>query len=694
MSEVIEHNYPQGSPSWKRDRLHKNNASEAAAALACSFYMTRDQLLYAVFTGSEPEISPEQERIFALGHEVERKARPIAEGWLKRVLYPVVLSTAWPGIKRPLGASYDGLVEPARRMSFECKALNAELRQALPAVGWEGVDQNDARRLPKMYRVQMESQQMVARTVERTLFMAAEFQGDKLVDCRLCWYVSDPELRQEIVDGWIQFEADLATYVVPDVKPAPPVGNKVAGTLPALIMEVRGEVIASNLIEWETAALAKVGSVISVSDLKSDQDFADAKEAVKWCESAEDELKLAKKLALARMATVDQLFASIDKVVEQLATKRRALDNGVKARRETRVKEIVDSGISRLAEHVKACEARILALVPEELRVRGALMPRIEGDFWGAVRSKKSFSSMESGVNDALAAAKVEANRAAQLREANLREIAGKAPGALQLFNDWEALITKDCELVAMTVQQRLDEERKRKEAIAEAARLAALPKPTPEPTPAPTAAPFTPIAAAAPAPVANALPGPSDHDRVNDEGGRRLVDAFGPRLSVQPEPQVFVHSQPEPQLSTEPTLKAGDITARFGFSLTLEFIEKICGVTPTVEGTRRLFSEEQFNTICVTLQQHIENVRVEAQAGAAPKAPGEIEMQPVKSAQLAAVGYDADTKTLAVEFARGGLYHYADVPPSVFGAMLAASSVGSYFAANVRSVFLSTKIA
>ena len=52
---------------------------------------------------------------------------------------------------------------------------------------------------------------------------------------------------------------------------------------------------------------------------------------------------------------------------------------------------------------------------------------------------------------------------------------------------------------------------------------------------------------------------------------------------------------------------------------------------------------------------------------------PLNIEMQPVKSTQLAAIGYDAETKTLAIRFAHGigSMYHYPDVDPETFAAML-----------------------
>lgn len=73
------------------------------------------------------------------------------------------------------------------------------------------------------------------------------------------------------------------------------------------------------------------------------------------------------------------------------------------------------------------------------------------------------------------------------------------------------------------------------------------------------------------------------------------------------------------------------------------------------------------------------------------------MERIPVKSSQIAAIGYDAETKTLAVEFLGKGtaprsVYHYHDVPPETHAALMGAESIGKYFGANVRAAHKFTK--
>lgn len=79
------------------------------------------------------------------------------------------------------------------------------------------------------------------------------------------------------------------------------------------------------------------------------------------------------------------------------------------------------------------------------------------------------------------------------------------------------------------------------------------------------------------------------------------------------------------------------------------------------------------------------------------PKKPAPtITLTPVaKSGSILATGYDAATKTLAVQFKGGGrVYHYADVPESVFGDMGKTKSVGKFITGQVVGRYKHTCIA
>lgn len=66
-------------------------------------------------------------------------------------------------------------------------------------------------------------------------------------------------------------------------------------------------------------------------------------------------------------------------------------------------------------------------------------------------------------------------------------------------------------------------------------------------------------------------------------------------------------------------------------------------------------------------------------------KARPAIEMTPVKSSQLAKVGYDKDSQTLAIEFHGGSVYHYANFTPEDNAALMGAESLGSHFIRKIK---------
>jgi hypothetical protein len=67
-----------------------------------------------------------------------------------------------------------------------------------------------------------------------------------------------------------------------------------------------------------------------------------------------------------------------------------------------------------------------------------------------------------------------------------------------------------------------------------------------------------------------------------------------------------------------------------------------------------------------------------------------DIQMQPVTSSQINALGFDADSGTLAIQFKNGrgdvgSLYHYSNVTPDLFEALRGAESIGSYFGKHIK---------
>ena len=68
------------------------------------------------------------------------------------------------------------------------------------------------------------------------------------------------------------------------------------------------------------------------------------------------------------------------------------------------------------------------------------------------------------------------------------------------------------------------------------------------------------------------------------------------------------------------------------------------------------------------------------------------MQMHPVVSSNLVAVGYDTETQVLRIRF-YSGLYDYYDVPQDVFDGLMNASSKGSYHAAHIKNCYRYSKI-
>jgi len=61
------------------------------------------------------------------------------------------------------------------------------------------------------------------------------------------------------------------------------------------------------------------------------------------------------------------------------------------------------------------------------------------------------------------------------------------------------------------------------------------------------------------------------------------------------------------------------------------------------------------------------------------------IQRTAVSSSAMRSVGYDSDSNTLAIEFPNGAVYHYFQVPNSIYRGLMDADSHGRYFHQNIR---------
>lgn len=478
------HNVAQGSAEWHALRAQHFTASEAPAMKGASKYQTRTDLLTQKKTGITPDVTPSQQYIFDKGHATEASARPLVEAMIGEELYPVV------GTLGNLLASMDGATMLGETL-FEHKLWNESL-----------VAQVKAEDLAPHYYWQLE-QQLLVSGAERVIFVCSDGTAENFVSME---YRPVAGRAEQLIEGWKQFEADLGVHVVADA-PSIVVG-KAPDELPALRIELTGMVTASNLKLFEQSALAVIDSVKTT--LQTDQDFADAKKAVKWCGDVEEAVAAAKKQALSQTQTIDELFSSLDRVSAHARETRLKVDKLVKAQELLVKTNIKQKAEQALIDHVAAINKTLGKVV----------LPNVAADFAGAMKNKRTIASLQDAVDTELARAKIDASQAADGIRLNLTSFAELAAEHAFLFNDIHHLVTKANDDLVTLIKFRISEHQKAEEEKAEAQREqirkeelqkiedAAKAKQVVEPAPVMTPAPVrsAPVThQAAPKPVASA---------------------------------------------------------------------------------------------------------------------------------------------------------------------------------------------
>lgn len=581
--ERTTHNLVQGSPDWKAFRATHFGASEAAAAMGISPYMTRAQLMHQKATGESPEVSPALQAVFDRGHETEAKARPIAEEIIGDDLFPVTMSYG------KLSASSDGLTMD-ESTGFEHKQWNAELADSVRA----GV-------LPDHHKPQCQ-QSLFVTGAKRMLFMVSDGTRD---NCAWMWVAPDAEYQKKIIAAWNQFDEDLKHYVPPVVTAAPVAAPQ--ETLPAVAVTVSGSIaIRDNLGAFGEALRAYVGRMNH--NPETDDDFATLDQQAKDLKAAEDALTAAENNAIGQASDLDTLRRTIAQYRDIAKQARLMAEKTVKAEKENRKNAIIKAGIDTLAAYKQALIARF----PMSMN-----MPDLPCDFYGAAKGLRTIASVQNAVDTELARAKIAASQEADRIAANLNAI--KAAGRPELFVDYRALAINPAEALAAIIENRVSaalkreaEERERIERearekaereaaakieaerkAAEAAEVAAR---SAQATVA-NGASNTPNASLSSAEVAAQTPTPdaAPQDPVVASvilpGGGAVVPAHIEARATQAD--------------DGNRIKLGEICDRLGFTVTTQFLHQLGYPVVAMDKNARLYREADFHDICDAIAAH-----------------------------------------------------------------------------------------
>ena len=216
-----------------------------------------------------------------------------------------------------------------------------------------------------------------------------------------------------------------------------------------------------------------------------------------------------------------------------------------------------------LRKHIEALNER-----PGDL-----LMPSVPADFAGAIKGKKSLSSMRDAVDTELAHAKIAANEIGDRIQINLQALRERDDLSF-LFPDVKQLVLKARDDLTAVIAMRIAEHEQKEAARREAEQRAAE------------------AIERASQPVPAAVPAP----------------AAAPAVIAQP----VVAPAPQPELSActdePPTLKLGAVCERLGFNVTADFLASL-GIAAHVERSAKLYRESDFPRICAAMVAHIQRV-------------------------------------------------------------------------------------
>lgn len=419
-------NLVQGSDEWLEARLNHFTASEAAAMMGDSKYMSRKQLLDLKTGWKSNPVDDFKKRLFEKGHESEAAARPHAEMEVCDDLPPMVGSVVVGDLE--LLASFDGL--SIERLPWEHKEWNEVLAENVR----NGL-------LEPMYYWQLEHQMLVA-AASQAMFTVSDGTYGKRVSMR---YESVPERREQLIAGWVQFDKDLADHELEAKQELMPAKDVEA--LPSVTFRVEGSMIVSNISDCLGVIRDRAEQEMAIT-LETDQDFADKDKLNKATKAARAKLKQVLADVQGRFVSHSE-FVGVAKEIDSVLQKMQSHgEKQVKIEKERKKKSIFDAAESALSQFVQESQSRI---APISL---GEMYPH--PDFTAAMRNRRTIDGLQEAVDVELARVKILINQLVSRISANLVVMRKLATDYKFLFSDTQQIISQEIEPFTAIVKQRI----------------------------------------------------------------------------------------------------------------------------------------------------------------------------------------------------------------------------------------------
>ncbi len=179
-------NVKQGTPEWLESRKGQLTASLAPEMMGDGYH-SRDKAIRK-YIGIDTDDNGHMKTLFALAHEKEEAARPVAEKEYDTVFSPLVATRLVDGVL--LYASYDGITFD-NDLVWEHKYTGKSFDEQMQITKW-----------------QLEHQLLVADTT-RAVLTITDRNSDDISHYE---YTSCPKTRDALIEGWKQFIKDVAEY--------------------------------------------------------------------------------------------------------------------------------------------------------------------------------------------------------------------------------------------------------------------------------------------------------------------------------------------------------------------------------------------------------------------------------------------------------------------------------------------------
>lgn len=415
---------------WLELRLKHYTASEAAAMMGDSPYMSRNELLDLKKGWLSNPAGAFKEALYQSGHDSEAGARELMELDMCETLPAVVGARSIGGLE--LLASFDGLIsEPP--FVWEHKGWNLVLAENV----MNGVLE------PKHYW-QLEHQCIVS-GCDAVHFMTSDGGSENRKSFN---YGSDPERRQQVIDGWKQFDKDLAKHQLEakqELIPAKPVTQ-----LPVIHCEVQGSKIITNIGDV-IPQLEALSNQEMLRTLESDLDFTTKAAFNKSVKDARAKLKLIHSSTQGKFKDWSKFaedVSTFDSILQKLQSHGEGQVRTDKAKRK---RDIIEQGDNEVFKHANECTKR---MAPADMTDFAAN----DWDFEESIKGMSSIDKMRDKISSEVANIKVKLTNIADLVSDNLLVLRETAKGHEFLFNDFRDIINQSTEAFTAIVKTRIAE--------------------------------------------------------------------------------------------------------------------------------------------------------------------------------------------------------------------------------------------